>query len=102
MTLEQSLSDSKDLAEGRQDVLGVFGDIIRRLYARSRTGIVWEGVKSLSEPLFSGAGFILVPEGDGKPREGRGDGAGGGGSYHVLIGSLTSKGGARLGGGWRE
>lgn len=60
VTLEQSLSDSKDLAEGRQDVLGVFGDIIRRLYARSRTGIVWEGMKSLSEPLFSGAGFILV------------------------------------------
>ena len=52
-------SHSNDLAKGRQDVRGVFERSQGGSVPRAEEGLAWEEMRSLSESVFSGAGFIL-------------------------------------------
>ena len=53
-------SHSNDLAKGRQDVRGVLEESQGDHVPRAEQGVAWEEMRSLSESVFSGAGFILV------------------------------------------
>ena len=53
------LGQQQDIVQGRQDVRGAFERSQGGYVPRAEEGLAWEEMRSLSESVFSRAGFIL-------------------------------------------